>query len=66
MGRPRPLARQALLIGIGMCLGVMGAEGILRLRYPRMVGSYQGLYTLSESVGYKLKANCCIFSTTDT
>lgn len=42
-----------ILLGIGLAVGI--CEAALRVMFPRMVGSYQGLYTLSESTGYHMK-----------
>ena len=42
------------LVVLAAMLGLGIGEALLRVLYPRMVGSYQGLYALDPDVGYKL------------
>ena len=46
-----------VLVCIGVLVGGALVEGLLRITYPRMVGSFQGLYVLDPDIGYRMKSN---------
>lgn len=53
-----------LLVLLGVVVAFALTEGALRLLNPRMVGSLQGLYVLSQDLGHKMKPNMDVqFST---